>query len=76
MTKRIYEYRCSEGHTTDLLIDEHERTTSCLICGSEAKRIISIPHFKLDAISGDFPTATQRWENNHSKVTHTSDDEF
>lgn len=76
MTKRIYEHKCSKGHTNALLVDYDDRVTSCLICGGPSRRIISAPHILLDPISGHFPSATNRWEDNHRQVHREPDDGF
>ena len=73
MTKRIFEFTCGD-HTTDKYIDESVTQITCH-CGKTAQKKISVPHFQLDGVSGDFPTALQKWEQRHSKV-HRSEDEF
>lgn len=75
MAKRIYEYSCGR-HITDAYIGEEVLQVKCHICGLPADRIISAPMVKLDPISGDFPTALDKWEKAHSKVIRTPDDEY
>lgn len=61
MTRRIYEFECSEGHRTERFIDESERTTECAECGLPAGRVVSPVLSSLDHISGTFPGATMKW---------------
>lgn len=75
MAKRIFEYSCGR-HITDAYIGEDILVIKCHICGQPADRIISAPMVKLDPISGDFPSATEKWENAHRVVHRTPDDEY
>ena len=72
MTRRIYEFSCGR-HITDMYSAENVLQISCHVCGQPSDRIISAPMIKLDAVSGDFPGATLKWENRHRKVTNTED---
>jgi hypothetical protein len=76
MTKRIYEFTCGD-HTTDKYIDETITQIHCH-CGKIAQKKISRPNFLLDGVSGDFPTALQKWEQRHSTVPRSNheDDGF
>jgi len=61
MSKRMFEFTCSEGHYFETLVDESVRTLECKVCGSPSERLISTPRLGLDPISGDFIGATDKW---------------
>lgn len=61
MSRRIYEFGCSEGHITERFIDESFRTTECAECGLPAGRVVSPVTSVLDPISGTYPGATMKW---------------
>lgn len=58
-----YEYLCECGEvSTDLRkVSDRCEDMVCSACGGKAHFIISTPQIKLDGISGDFPTASDRW---------------
>lgn len=59
-----YEYLCNECSEvcTDLRkVSERNEEMVCPTCGGKARFIVSTPLISLDGISGDFPTATDRW---------------
>lgn len=60
--KRLFDFLCDEGHATEALRDDSERTISCPHCGKEAVRVVSAPNIKLEGITGAFPGAYDRWE--------------
>jgi hypothetical protein len=37
----------------------------CNVCGKPSQLLVSVPSFALDAISGDFPGATNKFEADH-----------
>jgi hypothetical protein len=59
--KRMYEFRCSNGHTEEKFIDESVRDSTCS-CGEVSKRIVSMPAVKLEGVTGAFPGAYSKWE--------------
>jgi hypothetical protein len=59
--KRIYDFRCPEGHVIEKYIDSDIQNVSCEICKQESARVVSCRGLLLDPISGDFPSATMRW---------------
>lgn len=62
MPKRLYDFRCTEGHLTEKYVDlSDDHTHRCNECGSEAKRVISAVSFVLEGVSGHFPTASDQW---------------
>lgn len=60
--RRLFEFRCENGHTVERLEREEVRWVSCAECEALAERIISAPRIGLDPISGHFPGATMAWE--------------
>ena len=68
MTRRLFDFKCPDGHITEHFIDSEEKETKCTECDSKAKRIISPVTSVLDAVSGDFPGATMKWARDHSKA--------
>jgi hypothetical protein len=67
--KRIYEFRCFEGHVTERYADERLLAIKCDTCSKEANRILSAPRIKLEGITGAFPSAADRWANTHEEAT-------
>lgn len=62
--KRIYTYKCTNDSCQDIFDDltEYKNTHSCPLCGSEATKVINTPMFKLEGITGAYPTAYDAWE--------------
>lgn len=59
----IYDYNCTCGVVFEELRKIEERQTAvCPSCGGEATQKISAPMFKLEGITGAFPTAYDQWE--------------
>jgi hypothetical protein len=51
-----------------------EDKIQCRECGSPyAIRTVGAPTFTLEGVSGDYPTALQKWEKRHSKSIRTED---
>ena len=67
MSKRIFEFRCGEGHITEKYIDSAEHSVICSVCQSIATRIISAPNIMLEGVTGDFPTAADAWARNREQ---------
>lgn len=71
--KRIFEFRCVKDHVTEKYVDDEVTSVECPHCHNEASRIISSPRFKLEGITGAFPTAYDAWERKRAeamRVTH------
>ena len=68
--KRIFEFKCSQGHVHEAYTDKWEN--ECPACTEVAYRIISAPRIKLDGISGHFPTASDKWARNHEEATRVA----
>lgn len=59
--RRIYDFRCSEGHLFEKFIDSDIKSIDCDICGQPSTRVVSCAAPMLDPISGDYPSATMKW---------------
>jgi len=66
--KRMFEFRCVKDHVTDHYVDDEVISVECPHCYNEAPRIISSPRFKLEGITGAFPTAYDAWERKHAEA--------
>jgi hypothetical protein len=62
MPRRLYEFLCTDGHTTEQYVDSEVRTGSCRECAKEATRVVSTGTIKLEPFSGAFPGAYDRWD--------------
>lgn len=59
-----YEYLCDDCLTLTTAmksIADRKEPETCPNCGGKASFIISAPMFKLEGISGDYPTAYDKW---------------
>ena len=73
---RVFDFTCAScGHTFEQFVETDQRTDTCPKCEGTANRIISPVRFKLDPVSGDFPTATDRWIKMHEKHGGSTPDE-
>lgn len=64
--RKLEDFEClSCGFKWESLVaDDHDY---CPQCGEHCKKIITGCNFKLEPVSGDFPTATERWAKMHEK---------
>lgn len=60
MARRMYEFKCSEEHLTEALVD-YETTEVLCECGEVANRIISTPRIVLDGTNPTFVGAYDKW---------------
>lgn len=75
MARRIFEFRCADGHVSEKLIDEHEQTVVCPECSLPANRIISA--VRLDwrmGVDADMPTMSDKWARMHREAAKTKED--
>jgi hypothetical protein len=70
MTRRLYDFQCEEGHTTELFIDEEIKLVTCGSCPKEAKRIISPILSLLDPMDDGFAGAKMKWAREHEKAAN------
>lgn len=62
--KRTYTFKCSKEscqHIYDELV-EYVPTHNCPLCGALSTKVINAPMFKLEGITGAYPTAYDAWE--------------
>ena len=71
MPRRMFDFKCEEGHTTERFIDTTIESVECEVCGEKAVKIISPVACKLDAISGDFPGESIKWARKHENSTQS-----
>lgn len=62
MSRRIFEFVCTDGHRTEALVDSEVHATPCRECGADSIRVMSAPTMKLEGWTGSFPTAYDSWE--------------
>lgn len=67
---RVYDFLCPTDHMFELFVSEEIEEADCPECGTKARRIISGGNFKLDAVSGDYPTATAKWAKHHERAAN------
>lgn len=60
--RRLDDFRCPCGIVEEHFIDlESEGPPVCNKCGLKMKRVQSPIRFKLEGLSGDYPTAADKW---------------
>jgi hypothetical protein len=59
---RVFDFECSNGHVHEHFVKGEPEHIECKDCGERAYRKISCPTFKLEGITGDYPTAYDAWE--------------
>jgi hypothetical protein len=67
--KRVYEYVCKVHGKFDAFDKQETRymPKPCPDCGKESGYAVSSPRSALEGLSGDFPTAHDRWATRHEK---------
>lgn len=68
MSLRLYDFTCTNNHTTEHLTDPDQRVVLCPVCGHNAQRIISPVSFSLD---NTFPGYSMKWARDHEKAAKT-----
>jgi hypothetical protein len=71
-SRRIFEFRCREGHTSERLTYPEAQEILCPICSEAAQRVISPVRCSLDGISGAFPTASDKWARMHEQASRVA----
>lgn len=61
MSLRIFDFQCDGGHKHEAMVQADERTVMCPTCNKVATRLIAAPRAKLEGITGDFPSAADKW---------------
>jgi hypothetical protein len=65
--KRMFDFQCGNGHIHEAFVDSEIRSKPCPECDSEAVRLISTPHVRLDGTSGAFPGEAMKWERKRAE---------
>jgi hypothetical protein len=65
--RRMYEFKCEDGHISEALVDDTIRELSCRACGKPSTRIVSSVRCNLEGITGAFPGAYHSWERKRSE---------
>jgi len=65
MSLMLFDFTCTEGHTTEHFIKSDVKDIECPECGSTSSRIISPVNFKLDS---SFPGYHSKWAREHEKA--------
>ena len=59
----LIDFKCETcGLITEAYVDNTSMNIQCQ-CGDMADRMIGAPHIHLEGISGDFPSASDKWAN-------------
>lgn len=58
----LRDFKCPSGHTTESFEENTVDHITCH-CGERASKLVASPRFKLEGITGDYPTAAQKWES-------------
>ena len=61
MSRRLYEFKCSNNHVTEQFVDETIKTSQCRECDGSASRIISPTGIYLEPFSGIYSSSYDRW---------------
>lgn len=69
MAIRVFNFQCSEGHKEEYFVSSDTESVECKVCGALAYRVVSTPNFKLDGITGAFPTASDKWARIHEQAS-------
>jgi hypothetical protein len=67
MPRRLFDFLCEQGHTTEGLVDTEVSEITCKVCGEAAKRLISAPRVNLEPFSGAFPGAYHAWNRKRAE---------
>jgi len=61
MSLRLFDFQCDKGHRFEEMTQPEVREVKCATCGRRAPRLMSAPRVSLEGISGDFPSAADKW---------------
>ena len=67
MSRRMYEFRCNDGHISESLVDYETTEKTCAVCEQKAFRIISAPRIELDGTDPIYVTAYDKWAKRHEE---------
>lgn len=61
MSLRVFDFRCHNGHVSELFEDDALRVVECPKCNQLAFRQIAAPRAQLEGFTGAFPGAADKW---------------
>ena len=67
MTRRMYDFRCDDGHVTEHYCSYEVQEMSCPICSKQATRIVSPVRISLDGTDPVFVSAYDKWAKKHEE---------
>lgn len=73
---RVFDFVCADGHSTERFVNSAVVQSVCDECGKQATRVISKPSFKLDGVTGSFPTASDKWARVHEQAAAVSNKKY
>ena len=59
--KIMSDFKCPDGHITEALREDSVQSIVCTQCGKDAIKALAAPRSKLEALSGAFPDAYDKW---------------
>lgn len=62
---KVFEYACPIHGTFEKFQPTPADTFECATCGQPSERRISAVRSKLEGVTGDFPTAADKWARLH-----------
>ena len=71
MSLMLFDFTCTEGHTTEHLTKSDVKEVKCTECGAISNRIISPVSCKLDHT---FPGYHDKWAREHEKAGANNQD--
>lgn len=67
MAIRAFDFKCTNEHLSERFVSSETLEVKCE-CGEVAHRVVSKPNFKLDGVTGNFPTAADKWARVHKEA--------
>ena len=67
MPRRMFEFKCEEGHITEKYIGYETVNTQCGVCSKDASRIVSPVRVSLDGTAPVYVSAYDRWARVHEE---------
>lgn len=64
---KVFDFVCSAGHRHEMFVPGDAEEVRCPACGAAASKAVSLPRFRLEGITGSFPTAWLRWEKKRAE---------
>ncbi len=65
----LFDFKCPDcHHQCEELVKRDIKHIGCPECGGIMDRVISPTRFKLEGLTGHFPTAADKWARQHEKA--------